>query len=91
MEGVLVMIRSSVCALIIRNNQILTIKKQVNKGIEYIMPGGGQDKNHENSERDKQLHIVNHIFSCEIEEERKYQLEPDLDQIGIEWLRIRSI
>lgn len=40
---------------------------------------------------DKQLHIVNHIFSCEIEEERKYQLEPDLDQIGIEWLKIDEL
>ncbi|WP_168124030.1 NUDIX domain-containing protein [Paenibacillus sp. HB172176] len=118
-------IRSSVCALIIRNNQILTIKKQEDEVIEYIMPGGGQEfgetllealhrevreevgasimnaklifvreyigKNHENADRDKGLHIVNHIFSCEIEEENKYELEPDPDQIGIEWINIDEL
>lgn len=118
-------IRSSVCALIIRNNQILTIKKREDSDIEYIMPGGGQEfgetlldalhrevreevgariknaklilvreyigKNHEHSERDKGLHIVNHIFSCEIEEENSYQIEPDFDQVGIEWLDIDDL
>lgn len=118
-------IRSSVCALIIRDNQILTIKKQAGNAIEFIMPGGGQEfgetlleairreiseevgasikneklifvreyigENHEHAERDKGLHIVNHIFSCELEEENKYQLEPDPDQIGIEWLKIDEL
>ncbi len=48
-------------------------------------------KNHENSERDKRIHIVNHIFACEIEEEDKYELEPDPDQVGIEWLKVEEL
>lgn len=118
-------IRSSVCALIMKDDHILTIKKQDKDIIEYILPGGGQEfgetlidalhrevreevgasiknikllyvrkyigKNHEHSERDKGLHIVNHIFLCEIEEENKYQLEPDHDQVGIEWIRIGDL
>ncbi|MEK4251837.1 NUDIX domain-containing protein [Paenibacillus sp. FSL W7-1287] len=120
------MIRSSVCAMITRNNEILTIKKQEEENaIIFIMPGGGQEfgetllealrrevreevgasikneklifvreyigMNHENSERDRKLHIVSHIFSCEIEEEGKYHLEPDQDQIGMEWLKIDEL
>lgn len=38
------MIRSSVCAMITRNNEILTIKKQEEENaIIFIMPGGGQE------------------------------------------------
>jgi 8-oxo-dGTP diphosphatase len=48
-------------------------------------------KNHENSERDNELHIISHIFSCDIEEENKYQLEPDPDQVGIEWIKINEL
>ncbi|KOY16782.1 NUDIX domain-containing protein [Paenibacillus xylanivorans] len=115
-------IRSSVCALIIKDDQILTIKKQDKDKFEYILPGGGQEfgetlldalhrevreevgagikntrllfvreyigKNHEHSERDEGLHIVSHMFSCEIEEENKYQLELDHDQVGVEWIKI---
>lgn len=118
-------IRSSVCALILKDNQILTIKKQDKGIIEFILPGGGQEfgetlldalhrevreevgasiknvrlifvreyigKNHEHLERDQELHIVSHIFSCEIAEENKYQLEPDHDQVGIEWIKIEEL
>lgn len=118
-------IRSSVCALILKDNQILTIKKKDKGVIEYILPGGGQEfgetlidalhrevreevgtsiknvrlilvreyigKNHEHAEQDQELHIVSHIFSCEIEEENKYQLEPDRDQVGIEWIKMKEL
>jgi 8-oxo-dGTP diphosphatase len=36
-------IRSSVCALILRDNRVLTIKKQEKGVFEYILPGGGQE------------------------------------------------
>jgi 8-oxo-dGTP diphosphatase len=123
--GVLMKIRSSVNALIIEDNRVLTIKKQDKDIFEYILPGGGQEfgetlidalhrevreevgssikntklvfvreyigKNHEHSERDKSLHIISHIFTCDIEEENKYQLEPDPDQIGLEWIEIKEL
>lgn len=118
-------IRSSVCALIIKDNRVLTIKKRDEDIVEYILPGGGQEfgetlldalhrevqeevgasikntkllfvreyigRNHEHFERDSNLHIVNHIFSCEIDEENRYQLEPDHDQVGIEWIKIEDL
>ncbi|WP_248929662.1 NUDIX domain-containing protein [Paenibacillus hamazuiensis] len=36
-------IRSSVCALIIRNNHVLTVKKRDDDSFEHILPGGGQE------------------------------------------------
>jgi 8-oxo-dGTP diphosphatase len=38
-------IRSSVKALIIHHNQLLTIEKQSHDIKKYIIPGGGQDFN----------------------------------------------
>lgn len=38
-------IRSSVKALILHNNHLLTIEKQSGDSKKYIMPGGGQDFN----------------------------------------------
>ncbi|QYR23473.1 NUDIX domain-containing protein [Paenibacillus sp. sptzw28] len=117
--------RSSVCALIIRDNHVLTIKKHDKDISEYILPGGGQEfgetladalrrevreevgasinnirllfvreyigKNHEHSIRDKEIHVISHIFTCDLDEEGKYPLEPDDDQVGMEWINIEEL
>jgi len=118
-------IRSSVKAIIVKNNKILTIKKQDEKGDIYILPGGGQEfgetlieairreireevgasicnenllyvreyigKNHKNAIRDKEIHVVEHIFLCTIEKEDIYELQPDEDQIGVEWISVNDL
>ncbi|WBW94718.1 NUDIX domain-containing protein [Oceanirhabdus sp. W0125-5] len=47
--------------------------------------------NHENALTDKDIHVVEHIFSCELEKENIYELEPDEDQVGIEWIDINEL
>lgn len=118
-------IRSSVKAIIFKDNKILTIKKRDKEGEIYILPGGGQEfgetlieairrevkeevgssicnenlvfvreyigKNHEFKDRDKNIHIVDHIFLCSIQKEDIYELQPDEDQIGFEWINVNEL
>lgn len=61
------------------------------KNMELIFVREYIGMNHQYSERDKEIHVVSHIFKCEIDEDSKFVLEPDEDQVGLEWIEISKL
>ncbi len=120
-------IRNSVKAIIIRDNQILTMKAKDADGPYYLLPGGGQHHgetmrqalarecieeigchiqieellfireyigiNHEFSEHDSDTHQIECMFRCRLldNQEPKPGTNPDINQIGFEWLDLNII
>lgn len=121
------LIRNSAKAIIIQNDQLLTIKNRDPLGDFYILPGGGQDHcetlhealrrecreeigveivigrlqfireyigaNHEFSEHDGDVHQIEFMFRCALEEGHRPTNGTLLDtyQVGISWLPITQL
>lgn len=121
-------IRSSVQALVIKNQKILAIKKVAyNNKTMYLLPGGGQNpgetlkeaavreckeetgvevevqellfvseyigQNHEHAEWDSDVHVVVHLFACNVIDEGNFGrgTEIDHEQISLEWLPLKEL